>query len=957
MGDRVWRLQIKSQGAKSLNFIFSKFYMPQGGEFFIYNEDQTYLIGAFTTINNKSHGGFSTAPVKGSTVILEYYEPLAVKGQGAIAVSSIIHAYRDMFATAQSLNKDFGDSGNCNIDVNCPASAGWEDEIRSVAMIITSGNTRWCSGAMVNNTAEDKTPYYLTANHCLDGNENNWIFVFNYQSPTCNGPDGSLLESVSGSTTKATHNPSDMALLELSVPVPDAYNVHFSGWDNTNTAATSSVGIHHPAGDVKKISFDTDPLTTQGANFWRVGNWEQGTTEGGSSGSPLYNQNHHIVGQLQGGAASCFNISYDDYGKVYTSWLGGGTTGSQLMAWLDPLNLGVTSLDGNSFTCGATGLAATSDTNSAILTWNANIDTITNFDIRYRTVGGSGWTMISISDTLTTVTLVGLLPCTDYEFQVNMDCDSVWSGFSNSFAFTTDGCCEPPTNFVITNLTDTTATITGGTVTAALSYDMQYREQGTTNWTLVSGLSAPTYNFTGLTPCTVYEVEFRTNCIGATTPFGSTFTFNSGCGQCMTLPYCASQGYSVVDEWIEEVILNTINNNSGVATSGYTDFTTITTSLTAEQTYNISLSQGYAGSIYNEHFNVWIDFDQSGTFDGSELVYSSGTTTTFPNTGTVTIPASALLGGTRMRVSMKFNSGATSCESFQYGEVEDYCVTIVGGSTTPCSAPANLQSSNVTTSDATVSWSSATGANTYRVRYREVGAGNWQFVNAVPTTSTTLTGLSDCTDYEFEVRSNCSGGVNSGYSSTTTFMTACVCDDVTDLDTVVVSDNAATLTWSSVNNAVVYNIEYKISSASSWTTTAPTTNTTYQVNNLQPATFYDARLRVACPNNTFSNYSNIVSFYTDWTTNTNSLPTDIQRFEAYPNPFENHINLIINSIEAQDITIQLFNIEGKIIQSEVQQISEGLNTLNISTEQFATGMYILRLVTENGVVSRRVLKE
>lgn len=101
-GDRVWRFKIKSKDAKSLNFIFDEFYMPTGAEFYIYNEDKSYVIGSFTSINNKSHGQFSTAPVKGSTVIMEYYEPQAVTGLGKITVSSIIYAYRDLFTHAQT---------------------------------------------------------------------------------------------------------------------------------------------------------------------------------------------------------------------------------------------------------------------------------------------------------------------------------------------------------------------------------------------------------------------------------------------------------------------------------------------------------------------------------------------------------------------------------------------------------------------------------------------------------------------------------------------------------------------------------------------------------------------------------------------------------------------------------------------------------------------------------------
>ena len=353
-GDKVWRLKIKSKDAKSINLIFDDFYMPQGGEFFIYNLDKTSIIGAFTSINNKTHGQFSTAPVKGQTVILEYYEPISAQGQGRLQVSSIIHAYRDMFKTAddyiQSLDKNFGDAGNCNVDINCAEGSNWQDEKRSVAMILTNGNTRWCTGTMVNNTAQDTTPYILTGEHCLDGNEDTWVFVFNYESPNCNGLDGNVIQSISGSITRASFAYSDLALLELSAIPPPSYLVYYAGWNNSTTASTNPVCIHHPSGDVKKISQD---LGTIGNGFaynvdhWRIQNWNVGTTESGSSGAPLFDSNGRIIGQLHGGNASCSNTTgFDEFGKLSASWLGGGTQATQLKHWLDPLNTGSTTSDG-----------------------------------------------------------------------------------------------------------------------------------------------------------------------------------------------------------------------------------------------------------------------------------------------------------------------------------------------------------------------------------------------------------------------------------------------------------------------------------------------------------------------------------------------------------------------------------------------------------------------------------
>ncbi len=350
-GDRVWRLRIQSPGAFSINLIYSHFYMPEGAKFFIYSEQNDMVLGAFTSQNNKPWPEFGTAPIKGESCVLEYYEPAAVAGQGIIDVSRIVHGYKDVFFAAAKDASDFGGSGSCNNNVNCAVGDDWRDQIRSVAMILTSGGFRLCSGSLVNNVREDGTPLFLTANHCLGG-ETTWIFMFNYESPSCSNIDGPTTYTVSGSTKLANYSTSDFALLQLSATPPESYNVYYSGWSNLDVASTASTCIHHPDGDIKKISFDYDPVTstdylaTSGSTHWRIGVWDDGTTEPGSSGSPLYDQNKRVVGQLHGGYASCTSLTSDWYGKFSMSWNGGGSNPTRLSVWLDPDNTGATTLDG-----------------------------------------------------------------------------------------------------------------------------------------------------------------------------------------------------------------------------------------------------------------------------------------------------------------------------------------------------------------------------------------------------------------------------------------------------------------------------------------------------------------------------------------------------------------------------------------------------------------------------------
>lgn len=342
-GDRVWRLEINSPNALSINLNFDSFNLPKGATFFVFNKTQT--LGAFTSQNNKANNLFSTSPIKGEFAILEYYEPASVLGQGTIQINSVVHGYRDFFKQL----KAFGSSGNCNVNAICDTSF-WNFEIRSAVMLLTAGNTRFCSGALINNVPQDGTPFILTANHC--GAQANNIFMFNYQSPSCTpNLDGPTTQTISGCTVRASDSPSDFALVELSSTPPSNYNVFYAGWSSINTPPTSATGIHHPAGDVKKISHDTNPLIesgyySAGIDHWEVLDWNSGTTEGGSSGSPLYDQNHRVVGQLHGGDAACNNDDFDFYGKFSYSWNTDPNTTKQLKFWLDPNNTGTPVMNG-----------------------------------------------------------------------------------------------------------------------------------------------------------------------------------------------------------------------------------------------------------------------------------------------------------------------------------------------------------------------------------------------------------------------------------------------------------------------------------------------------------------------------------------------------------------------------------------------------------------------------------
>jgi hypothetical protein len=346
-GGKLWLLKIHSKDAFSINLIYDRFTLSKGSRFFVYNEDRTMVLGAFTPeVSNNSYNEFATDLIQGNTIVLEYYEPNGSDG-GIINVSKVIHGYINTFSSGLGL------SGACNIDVNCPLGNNWIYEKRAVSLILVNNGTAHCSGSLINNTAQDGKPYYLTANHCANTNgpqPSTWIFRFKYWRPNCGSgnPDPNLWKSILGANIRARHVNTDFLLLELFTTPPVDFNLYYAGWDRTSIPAQVATGIHHPSGDAMKISYAANPATffawnpALGLTHWRV-NFNEGTAEHGSSGSPLFNQARRVVGQLHGNSAYNRLLPYCEqrqieYGRFDLSWTGGGTNDTRLSNWLHPFN-------------------------------------------------------------------------------------------------------------------------------------------------------------------------------------------------------------------------------------------------------------------------------------------------------------------------------------------------------------------------------------------------------------------------------------------------------------------------------------------------------------------------------------------------------------------------------------------------------------------------------------------
>lgn len=342
-----WRTRVYSAGARALLMEFSPFHLPKGARLWIYDVHGRIVQGPYGSAQHNTNNHLWTAIVPGEAAVIELHVASIDREHVALSLAKLGHAFKN--------TRDLGDSGACNIDTACPLGDDWRNEIRStVKLQIPAGaSVGACSGTLINNLAQDDRPYVLTADHCGIGNPGSpptgVVVYWNFQNTACNSEDASDTQNQLGVILRARDKSTDLSLIELSAPPDAAFDVYYAGWDASGAGGNSGVSIHHPSGDAKKISEYTSALTQapviiedNGPSIpaWRV-NWSQGTTEQGSSGSGLWNQDRRIVGVLSGGAASCQNPNGADFfARLDRQWLARAQASGQLKAWLDPGNTG-----------------------------------------------------------------------------------------------------------------------------------------------------------------------------------------------------------------------------------------------------------------------------------------------------------------------------------------------------------------------------------------------------------------------------------------------------------------------------------------------------------------------------------------------------------------------------------------------------------------------------------------
>lgn len=360
-GRMLWRMRVLADGATSINLGFSEFTLPETALLWLYSPDASRRIRPFTAADNDAHGELWTPVLLGDEIVIELTVRPEFVDEMRLTLTTVGHGYRG-FGTKAVYDEYL--SGSCNFDVVCPEGDDWVLDYAAIGAMQLNGGLL-CSGSLVNDTASSLTPFWLTANHCglSAGNAPSLVGYWNYQNSFCRAPgspasggpgDGTFTQFSSGSIWRASYSPSDVTLAEFDDDPDPAWNVSYAGWDRSGVDASMAIAIHHPNVQEKRISFEFQPTTTTtylqngipgDGTHVRVEDWDLGTTEPGSSGSPLFDQNHRVIGQLHGGFASCSSQTSDWYGKFAVSFTGGGTSSSRLSDWLDPGNTGLMTVD------------------------------------------------------------------------------------------------------------------------------------------------------------------------------------------------------------------------------------------------------------------------------------------------------------------------------------------------------------------------------------------------------------------------------------------------------------------------------------------------------------------------------------------------------------------------------------------------------------------------------------
>lgn len=368
-GTQLWRLRVEVPGATDLHLTFDRYTLPPGAALWVIGSDD-YYEGPYTADDASP---LSIPVVPGESATIELQMPAGARlAPGDLVLTDIGAGFRDLFEGTPRVGIP-GNSGLCNVNVACPLGQPYTAEQRAIAYYEfradDDGVTYVCTATLMSDVPADRKNYVLTAAHCLatPTEAASMRLYWNYRSTTCSGNTGiSFAQNQTGTALRATRADADFTLVELNQAPDPSWNLFHAGWDATNIAPSGSIGIHHPSQDSLKIN--NSPVAPRTINncigtgggssntHWYTGPYDQGTTEGGSSGSGLWipsgstgGNGRRLIGVLSGGTAACVGTvpdnGFDCYGKFSAGW-DGPSASSRLRDWLDPAGTGTQSIPG-----------------------------------------------------------------------------------------------------------------------------------------------------------------------------------------------------------------------------------------------------------------------------------------------------------------------------------------------------------------------------------------------------------------------------------------------------------------------------------------------------------------------------------------------------------------------------------------------------------------------------------
>lgn len=304
------------------------------------------------------------------------------------------------------------------------------------------------------------------------------------------------------------------------------------------------------------------------------------------------------------------------------------------------------------------------------------------FTVRFKPENSEEWYVID-NVTETELVLDTLSICTNYDVEIGAPCGEEGEViFSSSLTIATLGCCVSPEEFETDTEAETEVEVEWSTDFGISSYNLYYRVLNTDEWIFFGNFTEVNeVVITGLEACTDYEFLVSPSCAEDMESGTITTERTKGCGACLDNDYCTSLGENSSDEYIQTLAIGEFEFNTG-NNGGYVFFDDSDLSLIRGETYSIQANPGFSGQQFDEYFKIWIDFNQSGSFTTSEIILESEAGSPNAVSGEFTVPEGADLGSTRMRVAMKYvgppitNENVFACEDYDWGETEDYCLTI-----------------------------------------------------------------------------------------------------------------------------------------------------------------------------------------------------------------------------------------------------------------------------------------